>query len=249
MAEVVMKIRGLSCGGYMRGAVAVCKPPGGGSVNERMTCRPGGNLSIWGTMKGGRGSGAGAMGGGGAEGAFEGVEEAGAVGAREALAAALAERIGGAKIGHQVAGGQDVADIGLGQWLAVMLEHQRPGGHASGGKGDVAGDDHIARSGTVGDPLVGHVGAFGHDDRFDQRILRGAQAAVRDDEHLHLVAGADLFDLGLHGAGIGVDIDAHGEGAAVVSPGRAAGASGGSRRTLYSSGMGMRLNASRPAIL
>ena len=48
-----MKIRGLSCGGYMRGAVAVCKPPGGGSVNERMTCRPGGNLSIWGTMKGG----------------------------------------------------------------------------------------------------------------------------------------------------------------------------------------------------
>src|SRR6056297_4358385 len=101
MAEVVMKIRGLSCGGYMRGAVAVCKPPGGGSRKEWTRCGRGQGLSIWGTRKGGRGSGAGAMGGGGAEGAFEGVEEAGAVGARETLAAALAERIGGAKIGHQ----------------------------------------------------------------------------------------------------------------------------------------------------
>ena len=69
-----------------------------------------------------------------------------------------------------------------------------------------------------------------------------AQPAVRHHLHAQRRAGWPPLHLGLDRAGIGIDID-H------VLPAFAAVFLSGSRRTLYSSGIGMRLKASSPAIL
>ena len=109
---------------------------------------------------------------------LEHVEKPGAVRFAERFAAALTKRVGGAQIGHQIAGRKADADIGLGENLAVMLDDLRTCGDAFGCQGDVAGYNHVAFDGAFGDPHIGDIRAVGHDDGFDQRMRVGADAAV-----------------------------------------------------------------------
>lgn len=76
----------------------------------------------------------------------------------------LAKRIGGTHVSHQIARGQNIADIGGRQRLAVMFQHMGPVFNAARGQGDVAGDDDVTLCGAIRDPHIGHVGAVGDDD-------------------------------------------------------------------------------------
>src|SRR5690554_3945295 len=58
-------------------------------------------------------------------GPFERIQKARTVSLCKALAAALTKRVGGAQVCHEVACRQHIADIGLCQSLAVVLEDQR----------------------------------------------------------------------------------------------------------------------------
>jgi hypothetical protein len=57
--------------------------------------------------------------------------------------------------------------------------------------------------------LVGLVRTLGHEDDLDERMRRGAQPAVADEEGAHPqpFGGTDAFVL--HRAGVGIDVKAH----------------------------------------
>ena len=104
------------------------------------------------------------------------------------------------------AGGQRLADRGLGELVAIRPEHPSTSLQAAVGKRDVGGDDDVARPGLLGDPVVGRAETGPH-DQFDPRIRRHPQRGVRDDFHGHGVAPRDPVDLVLDRAGVGVDVD------------------------------------------
>ena len=59
------------------------------------------------------------------------------------------------------------------------------------------------------DPLVRLVRPFRDEDTLDQRVLRGPDPPVRDQHHPHPEAAGDRLGLGLHRAGIGIDVNRH----------------------------------------
>ena len=63
------------------------------------------------------------------------------------------------------------------------------------------------RPGPLGDPVVRRVEAVGDHDQLDPRIARHVHVGIADDEDLEPVTLGHAVDLGLHWAGIGVDID------------------------------------------
>ena len=123
------------------------------------------------------------------------------------FAAALAKRIGGAHIGHQITGRQHIADIGLCQRLAIVFQHLRTTLDTARGKRDITGNHNIPRPRPVRDPHIGHIRSIRHHDCLNQRVQRWANTTVGYNEHLHLMAGAGAFDLGLDRTSIRIDVD------------------------------------------
>ena len=62
------------------------------------------------------------------------------------------------------------------------------------------------RIGDGGGDAIARVMFFGHEDMPHQGVLRRAQPAIADQDHLYPVAGGHPFGLGLHRAGVGIDI-------------------------------------------
>ena len=87
-----------------------------------------------------------------------------------------------------------------------MLQHPGAGLQTGVGQRQVGGHDDISGPALFGDPAVGHVRAVGHEDMPHQGVLRRAQPAISDQDHLYQVAGGHPFGLGLHRAGVGIDI-------------------------------------------
>ena len=150
----------------------------------------------------------------------------------------LPKRIRRPQICHQIPHGEGFFHILRGQGLAIMLQHLRACIHHFGGQWDVAGHDHIPDTRAICDPHIGHVRAFGDNHILNQWVLRRPQPAIRHDKNLHPMACRDTFDLGFHRAGVRIHIDGRHDLAFLLV----------FFATLNSSGIGMRLKASNPAI-
>ena len=96
----------------------------------------------------------------------------------------------------------------FGERLAVRRDHFGARFHAAAGERDVDGDDDIAFSRALRDPVVGGVHAGTGGDALDQRILRHADEIARDHADRQAMPVRDAIDLVLHRAGVGIDIDA-----------------------------------------
>ena len=83
---------------------------------------------------------------------------------------------------------------------------------AAGGQRDIGGDDDVAFSRALGDPVVGRVRAVGDHHALDQRAVRQPHPAVGDEMHDQPVPLRHPHHLVLHGAGVGVDVEGDGHG-------------------------------------
>ena len=144
-----------------------------------------------------------------------------------------AKRISRAQVVHKVARGQRVTNIGRGQCLTIGFEHLCSGLDRFGSQGNICCDHDVTGPCPLCDPHIGDIGPGVHDHQFNQRVGRGAYTPIADKFDGHLVTGRHLLHLRLHWAGIRIHIN-H-----ALCP----------LATFNSSGMGMRLNASSPAIL
>ena len=123
------------------------------------------------------------------------------------LAGILLQRIGGAHIGHQIACGQNAADIGSVDLASVRAQHIGAVGNAFRRQRDIIGDDDVACPGLVGNPDVGGVRPIINDDKPDERVRVWPDAAIADHDRPTAVTYGDGDDLILHRAGIGIDVN------------------------------------------
>ena len=81
--------------------------------------------------------------------------------------------------------------------------------HATAGQRNIGGDDDVVFSGALGDPVVGNIGAFGHDHPLDHVAARHGHEGIGHHKDLEAVALRHPVNLGLYRTGIGIDENAN----------------------------------------
>ena len=125
------------------------------------------------------------------------------------MGAPLLQRVGGAHVGHQVAGGKYAANIGVGNVAAVRAQYGCAVSDGLCGKRNVICDDHILGATGLGNPNIGGVWPVIDNHKVDQRMWIGPDAPVADHHRPAAVADGNGGDFVFHRTGICINIDRH----------------------------------------
>jgi len=105
------------------------------------------------------------------------------------------------------------SDARLGERPAGRRQYAGTAPETTRSERNVPSHGDVVLTNVFGDPIVGRVGALTDDNVAQKRIPTRAQPAVADNSNGDAMARGDTFDLGLHRAGIAIDIDfKHGSG-------------------------------------
>ena len=110
-----------------------------------------------------------------------------------------------AEVGEDVADCERVADAAFGEELASGVEDEGALLDASGGKGDIGGDDDIVLSDVLGDPVVGGVEVSTDDDLFHAVVVWDSEEGVGDEDDAQGMAFRHPVDLLFDRAAISID--------------------------------------------
>ena len=123
------------------------------------------------------------------------------------MTSVLVQRIGGAHVGHQVAGRENGADIVSRDRTPVGPQHAGTPARGSCGKRNVIGDDDVAIPSRVGNPDIGGVRTVINDHQIDQGMRVGPNSTIADHDSAASVTDGDGGDFPFYRAGICIDID------------------------------------------
>ncbi len=133
-------------------------------------------------------------------------QEAGSVARLEHLWTA-GDLSGRSQIIHQIPGCKRHADGIVIQYPSARGNHIRPRFDATACKRDIRGDDDAAGRDLLRNPIVNRIGPTIDNDTLDERLARGRNVAIADQEDVDPIPVGDAIDLPFHWAGIGVDIE------------------------------------------